>query len=194
MKIIKNVLKVLLILLIIYLISAFFAKSSYKVERSAIINAPENLVYNNVGILRNWENWSPWKEKDPSATNSYSGPDGKAKSIMRWAGDKKKSGSGQVEIITANSPILMYYKLNFDGPPAMSSMGMFQLSELAPEKTNVRWSDSGEIPFILRPMMMFASMDKFMGPDFERGLVKLDSLCVLQKMEAKQAMKKDSIH
>ena len=193
MKLIILLLKIILILLIIYLISAFLAKSSYKVERSAIINAPGNIVYNQIGILRNWENWSPWKERDPSATNTYKGPDGKVGSIMKWIGDKKKSGSGKIEIISADSPRLMNYKLNFDGPPEMSSMGTFQLSEASADKTKISWSDAGNIPFVLRPMMMFSSMDKFMGPDFERGLVKLDSLCAIQYIELMKMMHRDSI-
>lgn len=191
MKLFKTILKVLLVLVIIYVISALFAKSSYKVERTATINAPQKLVYIHLGILRNWENWSPWKEMDPSAVNTYEGPDGKAGSIMKWKGDK--TGSGQIEIVTADPPYYMKYNLKFFGFLSMQSEGAFQLTALAPDKTRVVWTDVGEIPFAFRPMMMFSGMDKMMGPEFEKGLANVDALSTNQYREALKAMNKDSI-
>jgi hypothetical protein len=177
MKFLKGILKVLGVFLLIYLVSAFFAKSTYRVERMAIIHAPMQIVYSQVGILTNWERWSPWNEKDPTAKNTYEGANGQPGSIMKWNGDKKIVGSGQIKIISADVPVLMKYELTFDGPPEMHSIGGFQLMEESTNETKLIWNDLGQIPFLMRPMMMFQSMDKWMGPDFERGLVKLDSLC-----------------
>ncbi len=191
MKVIKTILKILLILLIVYLISAFLAKSSYIVERSAIINAPQKLVYIHLGILRNWENWSPWKEMDPTVVNTYEGPDGKTGSIMKWVGDK--TGAGQIELLTVDPPKYVKYKLKFNGPPDMGSIGTFQLSEIAADKTKVVWTDAGDIPFIFRPINMFWGMDKMLGPDFEHGLANLESLSSNQYREALKVINTDSI-
>ncbi|MBK9192320.1 MAG: hypothetical protein IPM77_12890 [Crocinitomicaceae bacterium] len=56
------------------------------------------------------------------------------------------------------------------------STGAFTLTSSG-EKTNVSWTDEGNIPFLFRPItMLFMSMDDMMGKDFETGLNKLDSL------------------
>jgi hypothetical protein len=184
MKIIKIILKVLGILVLLYLISAFFAKSSYKVERTGTVHAAQILVFNNLSFLHNWEAWSPWMERDPKTKLSYEGYDGTAGSKMKWVGDKQKTGSGQIEITMANPPSTIDYKLTFNGPPKSNSIGSFRLSELNPDKTQVVWTTSGDIPFVFRPMMMFMDMDKMMGTDFERGLFRLDSVCIKQYKDA----------
>ena len=96
---------------------------------------------------------------------------------MKWVGDKDLTGTGQIAIESLSAPFSMRYKLSFLVPFEMSSYGGFDLSEEANGKTQVSWYDTGNIPFVMRPMMMFMNMDKQMGPDFERGLFKIDSLC-----------------
>ncbi|MBK9720975.1 MAG: SRPBCC family protein [Saprospiraceae bacterium] len=187
-----NLLKIIGILVTLYLISAFIAKSNYKVERKSIINAPQKLVYNQVGILRNWDSWSPWVERDPSVQNTYEGKDGEKASIMKWVGDKDLTGTGQIEITEVDPPNGLNYKLTFKVPFEMSSKGTFLLSAVDPGKTNITWSDEGDIPFLMRPMMMFMDMDKQIGPDFERGLVKLDSITAGMHLQILLMMAQDS--
>lgn len=193
MKFMIGLLKFILIVAILYVASAGFAKSSYRVERSRLINASPKLVYNQIGILRNWEAWSPWREKDATVQNTYEGRDAENGSIMKWTGDKEKSGTGQITIIQADPPYSMLYKLSFLVPFEMSSTGTFVLSSNDPDKTKLNWIDSGNIPFLWRPLMMFMDMDQQMGPDFERGLFKIDSICSnLQKQM--DAIMKDSLN
>lgn len=188
-----KILKIIGLLIVLYLISAFFAKSSYKVERSSSINAPQKLVYNQVGILRNWENWSPWMEKDPTVKNTYEGVHGMKGSIMKWVGDKDLSGTGQIEIISVDDPNAMHYQLTFKVPFDMKSNGSFVVTSERPDKCKVTWTDSGTIPFVMRPMMMFMDMDKEIGPDFERGLIKIDSVCSFMYKQLLQTMAQDTV-
>jgi hypothetical protein len=46
----------------------------FTVTRSAIIDAPPNVVFRQINELRNWEAWSPWAKLDPQARTSYDGP------------------------------------------------------------------------------------------------------------------------
>lgn len=193
MKYIFGFLKILIILWIVYFLSAFFAKSNFKVERSRVVGASQKLVYNQIGILRNWENWSPWKEKDPKLQNSIEGTDAKNGAKMYLKGDPEKSGSGTIEIIQADPPYSMVYKMKFNLPFKMSSMGSFVLSSENPVRTRVLWTDHGEIPFLLRPMIMFMDMEVIKGPDFERGLFKIDSICTNLQDQIQLIMHQDSL-
>ncbi len=192
MKFIKVLLKLLGILIIVYLISAFMAKSSYRVERSAVVNAPLTIVYNQLGMLRNWESWSPWKEKDSTLINTYHGIDGQPGAKVVWKGDENLSGTGEIEFSSVNPPYDINYYLTFTSSPEMKSFGSFQLREQSSDKTRVSWLNSGDIPFSFRPMMMFFDMESLMGSDFERGLAKLDSVCSLQYKEFMESQVEDT--
>lgn len=192
MKLMINLVKLISLLAIIYFIAAFLGKSSYRVERNAVINAPQKLIFNQVSIFKNWANWSPWMEKDPSVKNMYEGPDGQVGSSMSWVGDKKLSGTGSIRAASVNSPFEMDYVLSFKVPFEMESTGSFSLQAETDDQTKVTWVDEGKIPFLFRPMMMFMDMDKQMGPDFERGLFKIDSVCEHLYMEMKKVMEQDT--
>ena len=192
MKLMINLVKLISLLAIIYFIAAFLGKSSYRVERTAVINAPQKLIFNQVSIFKNWANWSPWMEKDPSVKNMYEGPDGQVGSSMSWVGDKKLSGTGSIRAASVNSPFEMDYVLSFKVPFEMESTGSFSLQAETDDQTKVTWVDEGKIPFLFRPMMMFMDMDKQMGPDFERGLFKIDSVCEHLYMEMKKVMEQDT--
>lgn len=193
MKLLISIFKILFVLAVIYLIAAMLGKSSYRVEREAVINAPQKLVYNQISIFRNWEKWSPWAEKDPSVKNTYEGPDGEAGAVMNWAGDKDISGTGSIKVEDSNPPNGFNYTLSFKVPFEMQSRGGFSLSSASDEKTKVKWYDQGDIAFIFRPMMMFMDMDKQIGPDFERGLFKIDSICSGIYTEMKKVMLQDTL-
>ncbi|MBK9109820.1 MAG: SRPBCC family protein [Saprospiraceae bacterium] len=193
MKLLISIFKILFVLAIIYLIAALLGKSSYRVERESVINAPQKLVYNQISIFRNWEKWSPWAEKDPTVKNTYEGPDGEAGAIMNWTGDKDISGTGSIKVEASNPPNGFNYVLNFKVPFEMQSRGGFMLSAASDEKTKIIWHDQGDIAFIFRPMMMFMDMDKQMGPDFERGLFKIDSVCAGIYSEMKKVMLQDTL-
>ena len=166
----------LLILISLYLLSGWFAKSVYQVQRTFTMQAPPNLVFDQVAVLRNWEHWSPWKEKDPGVQYRYEGEDGKAGSILSWSGDQERSGTGQIRIESLTKPYVLNYVLQFAEPYKMQSKGSFVFTQLEADKTAVKWVDEGDIPFLMRPVLMFMDIDVMLGPDFERGLFKIDSI------------------
>lgn len=185
--------KLLLILLIVYLLSAFFAKSNFKVERTRVVQASQKLVYNQIGILKNWENWSIWQEKDHSIQYTFEGKDAENGAVMHWKGDPEKSGTGLIEIIQADPPYSMVYKLKGKLPFSIQSMGSFILSAENSKRTTVLWTDHGQIPFLLRPVLMFIDVEAIMAPDMERGLFKIDSICSSFQNQIQLIMHQDSL-
>lgn len=193
MQFLIKLLKILTVLIGIYIIAAFFGSSNYRVERKSTINAPQKLVFTQVSVLRNWDNWSPWKEKDPTVQNTYVGTDGEVGSIMKWTGNEDISGTGQLAISAMDAPNKLNYDLSFLKPFEMSSKGGFELTAESESSTIMNWYDEGNIPFLMRPMMFFMDMDKHMGADFERGLFKIDSVCSGIYKEMLKVMAQDSI-
>lgn len=178
MKFIKGLLITLVALLVVWVILALFSPSETHVERNIEIDAPAETVWSNISVFKNWESWSPWKEKDPTIDNTYSGNDGEVGSRMSWTSDS--SGVGYMEILEVIPNEKLVAKLAFTEPWESSSEDTFILSE-TDGKTTVTWSDHINIPFFARPMMMFMGinsemLDASMGPDFEKGLENIKSL------------------
>ncbi|MGB5168594.1 MAG: SRPBCC family protein [Acidimicrobiia bacterium] len=144
---------------------------SYTVERTTIINAPAEEVYAQIVDFRNWRNWSPWDDRDPNMKRSYSGADSGVGAGYAWAGNRK-AGEGQMEITDAVEPSSVQIALDFLKPFKSSSTTSFSLKPQG-DATEVTWTMTGPMTLMARVMGVFKSMDKMVGPDFEKGLAQL---------------------
>ncbi len=181
MKIIKFLFKVALAMILIFFVLAFFGEKTYQVKRSIVIKSNAQTVWEQVSNYSNWPNWSPWQENDPTVTNQFFGVPGTTEHSMSWIGDKDLSGTGNMKITSIDPNRSLDYLLTFEVPFAMHSDGGMTLTEKNGE-TTLTWFDKGDIPFIMRPFMVFMDLEGQIAPDFERGLFKIDSLVRLQKV------------
>lgn len=182
MKILKFIAILIAILIGVALIAALMGPKNYHVERSKIINANDSITFNYVSKFGNWGGWSPWAEKDPNMKIKIEGQDGTVGAVNSWSdGNPDVSGTGSMTLteVTPNSKV--GYDLQFTEPMVMQSKGGFSLEAIAPNKTKVTWHDEGDIPFMQRAFMLFMDLDAMMGPDFERGLTKIDSLATIDQ-------------
>lgn len=175
----KKVLYVILGLIIIYLILCLLGPSSVKVERSVDINAPKELVQKQLADLKFFhDQWSPWTERDPNMKTSYTGEQGQPGSTYSWESDKDSVGKGSMTYEkTVNDSILQ--SLNFDG---MGVTPVYFTAKSEGDVTHVTWGMTFDIGFFGRGAMLFMSMDKMIGPDYEKGLAKLKP--ILEQMAA----------
>jgi len=164
-----------------YLVFAFFAPSSYYIERSKKIGASPEIIYEQLASFENWENWSPWQEKDISRINTYQGESGKVGAKAFWKGDSKISGSGNMEMIQLIQNSTVSYELNFDGRE-MNFRGGFEIirGEFTSE---VIWHDGADIPFLFRPIAVLSDLESQIIPSLERGLERLDSVAESKQRE-----------
>ena len=71
MKIFKYLLFLILILLIGGAIYFGTKDGSFAVTETKIMNAPAELVYDQVKDFKNWKNWGPWMQVDPDIKLEY---------------------------------------------------------------------------------------------------------------------------
>ena len=143
----------------------------YTVERTTTINAPAEKVYAQIVDFRNWRNWSPWDDLDLAMQRTYSGADSGVGAGYSWAGNRK-AGEGKMEITEAVEPTSVQIALDFLKPFKSSSTTTFNLKPQG-ASTEVTWTMTGPKTLMTRVMGVFKSMDKMVGPDFERGLTQL---------------------
>ncbi|WP_299556253.1 SRPBCC family protein [Seonamhaeicola sp.] len=166
------ILYILLGFIAIFIILALIAPKKYHVYRSIEINKPISEVFQYLKHIKNQNEWSPWKKKDPDMTQEFIGTDGEVGFISRWVGNKDV-GSGEQEIKRIYKDDVIESELRFFKPWKSQSDAYLRVEYLGDERTKVIWGFSGKNKFPFSIFMLFFNMDKAVGKDFDDGLSSL---------------------
>lgn len=168
----KTFLKILLALVVVLIIMMFVIGKSYHFEKSIVINAPVEKVWQNVNSMKAFNQWNPWMELDPNLKMDYSGTSGEIGDQYCWEGNDDV-GKG-CQIITALEPnrkqsTKMLFKEPFESDATSDLI-------LTPQgnTTKVTWDMDCELdyPMNLMGFFMTGQMDKSYGS----GLNKLKEI------------------
>jgi hypothetical protein len=159
-------------ILALILVLALIAPRHYEVNREVIINKNVIEVFEYIKLVKNQNDWSPWKQKDPNMKQEYFGTDGEVGFVSKWEGNKQV-GTGEQEIISMDKNKRMETQLRFFKPWKSESLGFFTVDEVGENQTKVVWGFKGINPIPYNIMMLFFNFEKAVGKDFEEGLAKL---------------------
>ena len=151
--------------------------SDYDIQRSRIIKAPAEVIFDNVNDFKTWENWNPWLEKDPTMVTSYNDTISGVGANYSWKG---KDGSGSIKTIsvTANKEIIQQIDFSYESTPEV----YWNFTEVD-EGTEVTWGMRGKISFGEKFSWLFkGGLEKNMIPIYDSGLELLDQY-ILKEME-----------
>jgi Polyketide cyclase / dehydrase and lipid transport len=147
------------------------APATYTVERTTTVHAHAPEIYPHIADFHRWTEWSPWEGMDPDLQRDYSGAESGPGAVYTWSGNRK-AGQGRMEITGAEEPNRVVIDLRFEKPFKSSSETTFLLEPDGPG-TKVTWRMTGPATMMTKVMGLFTSMDKMIGPDFEKGLERL---------------------
>lgn len=161
-------------IIVLILLLALLAPKTYNVFRSIEIAKPKGEVFEHLKYLKKQDEWSPWARKDPNMKKSFTGTDGEVGCISHWVGNKEV-GEGEQELTKIIPGERIEGELRFLKPWKSTSDCYFDVADSSEGKTKVTWGFSGKNKFPMSIMMLFMSMDKMVGKDFEEGLATLKS-------------------
>ncbi len=150
------------------------ASDTFVVQRSARINAPASAVYDQISDFHKWVNWSPWEGIDPNLARTYSDKSGAVGSTYHWKGNRKV-GEGEMTFTSLAPNKQVDLDLAFLKPFKAENVTTFKLTE-SNGGTDVDWVMEGPKTLVTKIMGLFKSMDKMVGPDFEKGLAQLKAV------------------
>ena len=156
-------------ILILLILLAIIAPKKFHLERSIVVEKPIAEVFHYLKSVKNQNDWSPWKKKDPDMKQEFFGEDGTVGFISRWEGNKDVGvGEQEIKRIVENEQIDT--ELRFFKPWKSVSDAFLKVREINSNSTEVIWGFSGvnKVPFNI--MMLFFNMDKTVGKDFDEGL------------------------
>lgn len=147
------------------------AEDTYTVQRSVTIEAPPARIYAQIADFHTWTNWSPWEDLDAALSRTYSGAESGIGAVYVWSGNRR-AGQGRMTITDAVEPSKVQIDLVFERPWKTRNDIVFSITPEA-SRSRVTWSMTGKRTLMTKMMGIFTSMDKLLGPDFERGLEQL---------------------
>ena len=176
MKILKYFFFLLLILIIGTSIYIAVQPNEFQFSRSKIIDAPAAVIFNKVDNYESWPEFSPWIEKEPGAKIVYGDTTSGRHATYSWEGEEL--GKGKMVTIDSDPYEEIEQKIVFIEPFESESNINWKF-EPTENGTKVTWSMSGEQDFMTKMFTTFmGSIERNTGPDFERGLFKLDSIVI----------------
>lgn len=172
MKALKIILYIVLALAGLWVLFGLFAKKNYHIERNTEIDAPHEVVFEQVKFFKNFKNWSPWHVYDPDMKTEITGTDGEAGAVYAWSGnDKVGTGNQTLKSVT---PGRLDYEVNFS---EWGSSPAYFILEARGKKTGVTWAMDMHVPFPWNAFAMLTDVNAFVGKDFENGLANLKKVC-----------------
>jgi hypothetical protein len=144
---------------------------TFRVQRSALINAPPENIFPHINDFRRWTSWSPWEHKDPNMKRTYGASSEGVGATYAWEGNGQV-GAGNMQITDSTAPAKIGLVLNMIKPMQAHNAVAFTLEPKA-AATEVTWTMTGRTPFIGKIMHVFMDMDRMVGGDFDTGLANL---------------------
>jgi len=176
-KSLKRIIIVLGSIVLIVMVPPIFMPSKYKAESSIIIKSTPYNVFPYFANLRNWEKWSPWKEKDPTTQYTYSENSFRAGATMEWDSKNEELGTGKITTVQFKKFHHINYQLSFVKPFESTSGGKIVAEKTDDKQVKVTWTNTAPLKYpIERWMNVFMNFETMIEKDFSKGLSNLKTV------------------
>ncbi|MEZ5198874.1 MAG: GyrI-like domain-containing protein [Bacteroidales bacterium] len=180
MKTLKIVIIILVVILGIILIPPLFMPSELFIERSKVLTAQPEVIWDQVNCLDNWEQWDVWHQ-DSNMTGYYEGPQCGVGSRNIWT--YKNTDDGGSQTIT-EAKEFAYIKTFLDFQK-MGSADAELFFEKVPEGTKVTWNLRSDSPYPIMRWISTLMIKPGVVEAYETGLNNLEELTKDMKLEPK---------
>ncbi|HAF27448.1 MAG TPA: hypothetical protein DCG75_00230 [Bacteroidales bacterium] len=172
MKFLKWLGITLLAIIALLLIIPLFLPSNFHVERSIVIDKSIKVVFQTAVDMNKRAQWDPWIEMDPNAEMNVVMMPEVIGSGYSWKGEVIGEGKITIQEFIPNE--LIKSKIEFIAPQSMESDIIWNFEDTE-NGSKVTWAFEGTLSY---PVEKWTGlfMDKFMGPQFEKGLNNFKSL------------------
>ena len=166
---------IVVIAIVAALLYATTRPDTFRVERSIVVNAPPQRVFEQLNDFNRWRAWSPFETLDPAMKREIAGNPQGVGAVYSWDGNSK-AGAGRMEIVESVPASAVRIRLDFTRPMEAHNTAEFLIAPEGDGGSRVTWAMHGPQPYIGKLMSLVFSMDRMLGKDFERGLVSLKSV------------------
>ncbi len=173
-KILIIVPAVIVVIIALVIIAAAFQPDSFSFERTAVLDATPEALFEQVNDHRNFAKWNPFNELDPDVKNTFSGADSGVGAVCSWKGDRN-IGEGSSTITESRPYELVRQRMDWISPMEGTSTVDFTFEPVG-KKTQVTWKMYGQQTFPGKICSLVMSTENMCGPLFEKGLANLEKV------------------
>jgi len=170
MKVLKIILGIVVAIVALFLVVAIFLPSEVTVERSAVIEAPDSVIFDYITDFNNRTDWDPWFEMEPEAKVTLTEVTQGVGAGYAWEGEVIGSGDMVIDEVEENKSIKS--TLKFYTPQAGEGKVLWLL-EPVENGTNLSWSFTSEMGYPVERYFGLM-MEGMLGPQLEKGLENVD--------------------
>ncbi|MGL4597611.1 MAG: SRPBCC family protein [Bacteroidia bacterium] len=182
MKWIKRIFIGLVTIFLLTTIVSLFLPSHVLVERSIVIKAPAENIFEQIVNLKNWDRWQVWNQMDPNWKVQYAGPDQGVNSSHSWQSTHKQVGNGKATITAVVPFDSVIVKLDFlDYGQTSYSKYFFKKEEGGIRVTTTMDMDMSGFPLY---RIMGQLMKSELIANFDKGLEQLKGICEKDPIDA----------
>ena len=167
----KKLLVIVLVVIGVFLGSVALKPGHCVISREIIIQAKPEVLFSYITNSKKMNDWMPWQDSDPQVKMQYSGPEEGVGSTSSWE-SPGKMGVGSAVVIESVPNKLVKTKLTYTKPMEMTQTAEVLLPPVE-GGTQVKWSVDGHNGFLFRLMGIIMNVEKTVGGEFEKGLLKL---------------------
>ena len=158
---------------VLAVVIAFLLPRHAIVTRTVEIAAPPSAIYPIVSDLRRFNEWSPWADIDPETVYTFTGPIDGVGQTLNWESKDERVGSGSMAIAAVEPEKRVDMSIDFGHQgTALASL----ILDPAGAGTNVTWGFDSDLGFNPIARYFGMMMDGMIGPDYEKGLVRLKAV------------------
>ncbi|MBM3437144.1 MAG: hypothetical protein FJY07_13120 [Bacteroidetes bacterium] len=168
MKALKIIIIVLVVILAIILIPPLFMAGEANIEKSLVMKAQPEVIFEQVNCLRNWSSWSPWNEY--AVNERFEGPECGVGAKSLW---DDEGGTSSQTIVEATENVFIKTELLFMGTEIVWSTWSFEPVE---EGTKVTWTFKSEAKYPVGRWITSMLIVPEVGKSYEKGLASLSEL------------------
>ncbi|MCU7615143.1 SRPBCC family protein [Chryseobacterium sp. GMJ5] len=174
MKKILKFLGIIILIFIAYAVIAMLAFSkNYHFEKSMVINAPKEKVWQQVSSMKAFNQWNPWMKLDKNMKIAYTGTSGEVGDKYCWDSKNDSAGKGCQEIKELIMNEKQKTQMTFFKPFAGDATSDIRLASEG-NGTKVIWTMDTEQDAMMK--IMRPVMDYQMGKSYGEGLENLKKL------------------
>jgi hypothetical protein len=162
----RKLLTILGILILVFVVLGALLSRDYRVSRSVVVNAPPAKIHPLVDDLKRWEEWTPWRAKDPSIVTTFGPKTSGVGASQTWTGE---DGEGRLTITKSDPEKGIEFDLVFVHDREMPGKGWITYAPVA-GGTQVEWGLVGTMEMAVVGGYFARMADLMMGGMFEKGL------------------------
>lgn len=188
MKVLKFLGILILLIVVLALVASLLLPKNMQVEREVTIDAPIDVVWEQVNSWEMISKWSPFMEKDTNMERGVRGEDGTVGAVLFWKSENEEVGEGEQEFTEIDAEgYVIKSDLRFIKPFESKAKTWITLEANEEGQTIAKWGFDTKTPIGMNLMMSLADMKGSIAKDFDKGLASLKEQAEIAKNDVKPA-------